>query len=73
MSERRYISKMRGRLGLKADDASRDDQIEAMTPMQRLELIAGWEMGYPGWGHTIINWARDAGFEVSEPSRRRGK
>lgn len=68
MSEYRYISDMRQRIGLKADDASRDQEIEAMTPTRRLALICGWHMGYPGWEHTFLNWARDAGFKISEPT-----
>jgi hypothetical protein len=46
MSERRYISDMRRRLG----------------------LICGFHLGYPGWEHTFLNWARDAGFKISEPT-----
>ena len=65
-AQRRYIGDMRQRLGLASDDASRDAHIEKMTPTERLELICGWHLGYPGWSHTFLNWARDAGFKVTE-------
>lgn len=68
MTERRYISDMRRRLGLRDYDATRDQEIEAMTPTQRLGLICGFHLGYPGWEHTFLNWARDAGFKISEPT-----
>ena len=64
---RQYISDMRQRLGLGPDDASRDDDIEKMTPEQRLSLLCGWHLGYPGWSHTFLSWARDAGFKIPEP------
>lgn len=60
-----YIEEMRGRLGLEADDASRDEDIAAMTPQGRLELICGWKLGYPGWSHTFLSWAKDAGFKIT--------
>lgn len=66
MSDFRYIEDMRQRLGLAADDASKDARIESMTPTQRLALLTGWHLGYNGWEHTILNWVRDAGFSVSE-------
>lgn len=62
----RYIEDMRGRLGLEADDTSRDAFIEGLEPIQRLRLIAGWNLGYDGWEHTIMNWVRDAGFKVKD-------
>lgn len=65
----RYIQDMRGRLGLEKDDCSRDAEIAKMEPIRRLKLIAGWNLGYDGWEHTILNWVRDAGFKVSEPKR----
>lgn len=67
MAQRRYIEDMRQRLGLKPDDARRDDEIEKMTPEERLELICGWHLGYRGWSRTFLNWARDAGFKITEP------
>jgi hypothetical protein len=69
MTERRYISDMRQRLGLKPDDTSRDADIEKMSPKERLALIAGWHLGYRGWEHTILNWVQDAGFKLTPSPR----
>jgi hypothetical protein len=63
----RYIADMRGRLGLKPDDSSLDAKIESMTATDRLGLITGWNLGWPDWEHIILNWARDAGFKITEP------
>lgn len=62
----RNIGKMRQRLGLKAEDASRDAGIAKMTPEERLALICGWTLGDPGWGHTFMSWAKDVGFKISQ-------
>lgn len=59
-----YIGCMRRRLGLEENDPSRDELIEAMTPMQRLELICGWHLGDPSFASQIIAWAKDAGFTI---------
>jgi hypothetical protein len=61
---RAYIGDMRQRLGLEEDDASRDAQIEAMPPMERLKLVCGWHLGDPGWAGHFLDWARDAGFKI---------
>lgn len=66
-TEFRYIEDMRRRLGLKAEDASRDADIEKMSPTERLGLVAGWQLGYRGWEHTILNWVEDAGFKLTPP------
>jgi len=70
MEQCKYIADMRQRLGLEPDDISRDTEIEKMSPTDRLGLIAGWNLGYSGWEHTILNWVRDAGFKVSEAAKR---
>ncbi len=64
---RAHISEMRQRLGLKEDDDSRDVLIEEMTPEQRLRLICGWHLGDSEWAETFLDWARDAGYEITEP------
>lgn len=65
MKDRVYIGEMRQRLGLEEDDASRDPEIEKMSPTERLGLIAGWKLGYSGWEHTILDWVEDAGFKLT--------
>lgn len=64
-TKRRYIEDMRQRLGLDADDSSSDKRIEKMSSEERLKLLCGWHLGDPAWAHQFINWARDAGYEVT--------
>ena len=64
---RAYIKDMRRRLGLNADDTSRDADLEAMSPNDRLRLLCGYHLGDPGWVDTFLAWARDAGFKIEEP------
>lgn len=61
-----YIKDMRGRLGLEENDTSRDAYIEGLEPIQRLRLIAGWNLGYDEWAHKIMDWVRDAGFKIKD-------
>lgn len=60
-----YIEDMRQRLGLEPDDASRDDYIESLQPIERLKMLCGWHIGDPSWAHAFIAWAEDAGFSVT--------
>jgi hypothetical protein len=61
---RNYIGDMRQRLGLEPDDTSRDCHIEGMTPMERLRLLCGWNLGDPDWAQSVIAWVTYAGFTV---------
>lgn len=61
---RHYINDMRQRFGLEPADASRDAQIEAMVPIERLKLLCGWNLGDPHWATTILSWVQDAGYSV---------
>jgi len=62
----RYIEQMRQRLGLEADDPKHDKRIENMTPKDRLELLCGWYIGDPAWASSFLNWARDAGYKITD-------
>lgn len=44
-----YVEEMRQRLGLDPDDTSRDKEIESMSPMDRIRLLAGWFHGDSDW------------------------
>jgi hypothetical protein len=37
-----YVEEMRQRLGNEPDDTSDDERILSMSPMRRVELLAGW-------------------------------
>ena len=57
---------LRKRQGLKPNDKSMDDQLNQLTPMEALEEIAAWELGYDGWAETFVCWAESVGLEVKE-------
>lgn len=61
---RQYIKDMRQRLGIEEDDDSRDGYIEGLSPMERLKLICGWNLGHPGHAAHILDWVKDAGYTV---------
>lgn len=61
-----YIEDLRQRLGLEPDDASRDDYIAKLSPMERLKMLCGWHIGDPNWATTFLDWARDAGMTIKD-------
>lgn len=56
---------MRKRSGLKADDSSQDDYLLSRTPLDKMRMLAGWELGFEEWGAYYVKWARDCGVQVS--------
>jgi hypothetical protein len=61
---RYYIGDMRQRLGVDKDDTSQDEKIERMRPIERLQLVCGWNLGDPSWATQFIAWAEDSGFKI---------
>lgn len=49
---------IRQRLDLEEDDASRDDEINAMSPMEAFEHVLLWE-GIIGHTYYIVQWVND--------------
>lgn len=52
------VKRLRERLGLDEDDASRDEEISLMTPNEVFEEILEWE-GIIGYAGTIKMWISD--------------
>jgi hypothetical protein len=57
---------VRQRLGLDADDTSRDAEIESTAPMKLLRDVCGWHIGDPAWADSFIEWAKGCGFDVTQ-------
>jgi hypothetical protein len=57
-----YVEKMRQRLGLEEDDPKKDHLIIAMTPMQRVRLIAGYVLGDSGWADEFKDYFESQGL-----------
>lgn len=67
MPKFKYITDMRGNLGVDlANVTACDAMIAKMSPLERLRLICGWNIGDREWANSFIEWAKDAGFEVRE-------
>lgn len=56
---------IRQRLDLDETDASRDAEILALTPVEKLEALFGFELGTEEWAYTVCDWMRECGFTVS--------
>ncbi|MEW6343061.1 MAG: hypothetical protein AB1704_20560 [Pseudomonadota bacterium] len=61
------LTKLRQRSGLKADDASIDAELHALSPLQKLRAVAGWEIGDPAWADQFLTWAKGCGIELVDP------
>jgi hypothetical protein len=60
-----YVDEMRQRLGLEAGDTSCDEEIVAMSPMERVGLIAGWFLGDNGWADTFKDYFESQGLYLT--------
>lgn len=57
---------LRQRLGLGADDTSRDAEIEKYSSEQALRECCQWYLNYPEWADSFIKMAGHCGF-IMEP------
>ena len=64
-----YIQELRQRAGCEEDDTSMDSKNEAMSPIQRVEMIAGWELGDPGWVGRFKDWFESQGLLVVDKKK----
>lgn len=60
-----YVEEMRQRLGLDEDDKSRDAEIVAMTPIERVRLLAGWRLGSSEWADTFADLFQSQGLYLT--------
>jgi len=60
-----YVEEMRQRLGLDENDKSKDLEIEEMEPLERVALIAGYELGDSSWAHTFKEWCESQGLYLT--------
>jgi hypothetical protein len=61
---------LRQRRDLDETDMSQDSQILAMTPIEKLEELFGFELGTVDWANITIDWMRECGFEVTSCNKR---
>lgn len=57
---------LREALGLEPDDDSRDVEIAAMQPADRMRLLCQWHLGDPTWAETFKEWMEFSGYVVEE-------
>lgn len=49
---------LRGRLNLKPDDTSRDNDILSMSPVEIVRECTAWQLGDPYWATMIASWIK---------------
>jgi len=60
------MAMLRGRLGLEANDTSRDEDILEMTPDQIVRECAAWKLGDEYWAVIIAGWMKAAGCKIED-------
>ena len=55
---------LRQRHGLEADDASQDEHLNRIAPLDALREAAGWRLGDTSWADNFIDWANAVGLKV---------
>ncbi len=60
-----YLGEIRQRLGLNENDPRRDTEIEQMSPMRRVRIIAGWYLGDPAWADEFKQYFESQGLYLT--------
>jgi hypothetical protein len=60
-----FLKEMRKRLGIEQNDTSLDSEIMQMSPIDRVRLIAGWELGDPQWADTFKEYFESQGLYLT--------
>ena len=55
------LDKIRQRLGLEKGDKSKDEEIQAMSPAFKVQLITAWELGDQTLANQMASWMRECG------------
>jgi hypothetical protein len=58
------MHRLRQRQDVDANDMSKDHVINAMTPIEKLEELCGWEMGDERWANVVMDWMLELGFTI---------
>jgi hypothetical protein len=65
LSQEMMLEVLRKRSGLKHDDFSQDANFASLQPLEKLRMLAGWELGYSEWADNYVRWARDCNVQVT--------
>lgn len=57
---------LRQREGLKKDDTSKDEFINAMSSLEAFGEVLIWNLGHRGWPDTIIGWMKSCGVRTED-------
>lgn len=59
------LQNLRQRKNLDETDMSKDSEILAMSPHEKLEELFAWEMGDDRWANVVLDWMRECGYTVT--------
>ena len=59
------IKELRQRYGLDEDDASQDEHILSLSPLERVAMLSGWHLGDPAWASLFKTWFENQGLYLT--------
>ena len=57
---------IRQRIGLNENYTGSDAEIDAMTPINKLRHLVGWELGDEEWADEILRMAEECGLQITD-------
>ena len=56
------LKRLRMRRDLDKNDTSMDQELNDLSPIEKLREIVAWELGDPNWADQILEWAKYCGM-----------
>src|SRR5437763_15511463 len=53
------MRKLRQRVDIDSTDTSRDAELHALAPLDKLRHVAAWELGDERWADQLLTWAKE--------------
>lgn len=60
------VGTVRASLGDDEFDEKNDEHINGLSPISRLRLMLGYELGDREWAGVILGWAKACGIEIGK-------
>jgi|WetSurMetagenome_2_1015567.scaffolds.fasta_scaffold193415_3 hypothetical protein len=67
-----YKEELRKRLGLEADDSSRDEYLQGLRSIDRFRMILAYRLGHDNWIYAIEGMLNSQGLCIAEKTDKIG-
>lgn len=63
-AQQEIMETIRQRYDLEENDTSMDNEINALSPIEKLREMSAWHLGDKGWADQFVAWAAACGVEI---------